>query len=228
MSTPLPFYKIVRASRRSISLEISHKNGLVVRAPFSVPEDILHAFVERKSDWIHKHLTRQAETRNHAPENIYYKGSIQAFEYSPLSKTPITHMDGIFIFSEKIGTSGHEKQMLEKWYRKEARDYFTNRVKFFSEKYGFSYQDIRITGALTRWGSCSARNNLNFPWRLLMAPDEVIDYVIVHELCHTVHKNHSVRFWNLVATIVPDWKIHRHHLQKEWWKYTLPSFSSSK
>lgn len=61
--------------------------------------------------------------------------------------------------------------------------------------------------------SCSAPDNLNFPWRLIMAPEAIIDYVVIHELAHTVHKNHSARFWKLVRSIVPDWKTHRTHLR---------------
>lgn len=215
MTTSLPSYTIIRASRRSISIQISKKNGLVVRAPFSVPEDIVHAFVEKKSDWIQKHLSKQRDAVDNHSSHIYYMGQIQDFEYSPIQKIPLIYTEGVFTFSETLHISGSEGRALEKWYRKEAREYLTGRIVYFSEKYGFSYRDIRITGALTRWGSCSGRNNLNFPWRLLMAREDVIDYVVVHELCHTVHKNHSVHFWKLVESIVPDWEVHRAHLKKE-------------
>jgi len=83
------------------------------------------------------------------------------------------------------------------------------RVKYYSSLTGFKYKQIKITSAQKRWGSCSAQNNLNFPQRLALAPDKVIDYVIVHELCHIKHKNHSKNFWNEVAQIMPDYKKHR-------------------
>lgn len=130
----------------------------------------------------------------------------------------------MFTFTGKVRNASSEQAVLTRWYRKQAQTYMSERVDHFSEKHGLQYKEIRITSAITRWGSCSGRNNLNFPWRLLMAPQEVIDYVVVHELAHTVHKNHSPRFWNLVESIMPDWKVHRGHLKEEGWRYVLPMF----
>jgi len=130
----------------------------------------------------------------------------------------------MFIFSRKVQETSEEKTTLTGWYRKQAQKHMSERVAYFSEKHGFKYEQIRITSAVTRWGSCSGCNNLNFPWKLVMAPREIIDYVVAHELAHTVHKNHSPRFWKLVESIVPDWKIHRSHLREEGWKYSLPKF----
>ena len=76
-----------------------------------------------------------------------------------------------------------------------------------------TYNQFRIKEQKTRWGSCSKRNNLNFNWKIIMAPEKVIDYVIIHELCHLVHFNHSKEFWNLLAFYMPDYKE-----QAEWLK----------
>lgn len=100
----------------------------------------------------------------------------------------------------------------------------TERVLYYAMRFGLHHGAIRITSATTRWGSCSGRDTISFPWRLMMAPIDVIDYVVVHELAHTVHKNHSPRFWGLVESIDPLWKIHRSHLREEGWKYVLPGF----
>lgn len=210
----IPSFEIIRASRRTISIQISPTKGLVVRAPFSVPEDIIHGFVEKKSDWIRKHLTRHQEQKESCPNTLHHLGQPHAFEYNLLQKEPVSRSDGIFIFSLKVRGSGRQKESIESWYRKQARAYLAGRVLHFAEKHGLQYRDIRITSALTRWGSCSGQNNLNFPWRLMMAPKETIDYVVVHELAHTVHKNHSVKFWSLVGSIIPDWKTHRAHLRE--------------
>lgn len=100
----------------------------------------------------------------------------------------------------------------------------SERVAHYAHEYELHYGQVRVTSALTRWGSCSGRNNLSFPWRLMMAPPEVIDYVVVHELAHTVHKNHSPRFWGLVESIMPEWRVHRMHLKENGWKYAFPDF----
>ena len=99
------------------------------------------------------------------------------------------------------------------WYRTQARMVLTERVKFFARKYGFKVGKIRISSARTRWGSCSAKETLSFTWRLVMAPLDVIDYVVVHELCHLRELNHSKAFWARVEKILPDYKKRRRWLK---------------
>jgi predicted metal-dependent hydrolase len=105
-------------------------------------------------------------------------------------------------------------KVFELWYRQNARQILHERVKVYSQQHGFQYQSIRITSARTRWGSCSASRSLNFSWRLIMAPLEVVDYVVVHELVHTVVHNHSKRFWKKVERILPDYNERRKWLRK--------------
>ena len=222
-----PSFEIIRASRRSISIQISQTRWLVVRAPFSVPSDIIHAFVDKKSDWIRKHMSRHTEQKEQRSNTLYYLGQPHSFEYNLVQKEMVLQSEWFFTFAGKVQDTSSEQVALIRWYRKQAQTHFAERVAHFSEKHGLQYEQIRITSATTRWGSCSGRNNLNFPWRLLMAPREVIDYVVVHELAHTIHKNHSPRFWKLVESIVPDWKVHRAHLREEGWKYEISKFGEN-
>lgn len=99
-------------------------------------------------------------------------------------------------------------------YKKQAKRLIPPRVKVFAEKYGFSYNSVKITSAKTRWGSCTSKRNLNFTYRLILAPQKVIDYVIVHELCHLRQMNHSKKFWDEVAAIMPDYKVQEHWLKE--------------
>lgn len=92
-------------------------------------------------------------------------------------------------------------------YKKLARETIPARVAEFATEYGFIYNSIKITSAMTRWGSCTSKKNLNFTYRLVLAPEFVRDYVIVHELCHLRQMNHSKKFWNEVAGIMPEYKI---------------------
>ena len=101
-------------------------------------------------------------------------------------------------------------------YKREARDIIVPRVAEFAQKYGFTYNSVKITSAMTRWGSCTSKRNLNFTYRLALAPDEVRDYVIVHELCHLRQMNHSKKFWKEVASIMPDYKIQEKWLKDNW------------
>ncbi len=103
----------------------------------------------------------------------------------------------------------------EKWYRREAAAIFEEKAEEFAKRLHVSFEDIRIKDQKSRWGSCSSKRNMNFNWRLLMAPEPVCDYVIIHELCHLVHMNHSADFWNLVESICPDYRQYKKWLREK-------------
>lgn len=92
-------------------------------------------------------------------------------------------------------------------YKQQAKELIIPRVHEYADKYGFVFHAIKITSAMTRWGSCTSKKNLNFTYRLVLAPEFVRDYVIVHELCHLRQMNHSKKFWSEVAKIMPDYKL---------------------
>ena len=102
---------------------------------------------------------------------------------------------------------------LEAQYRKEARRRITERAAYFAEKMGVDYGRIAIKAAKTRWGSCSARGNLNFHWKLILMPPAILDYVVVHELAHRIEMSHSPRFWTQVERILPDYRERRRWLK---------------
>lgn len=100
------------------------------------------------------------------------------------------------------------------YYREKARTILSERTDFYAEKFQLIYNGIRINGAKTRWGSCNHKNGINFNWKILFAPPEVLDYLVVHELAHTVHKNHQKRFWNKVEMMHPEYKESRKWLRE--------------
>lgn len=108
--------------------------------------------------------------------------------------------------------SEYEKR-LEAPYRAAAKNYIPQRVAYYAKLLDVTYGNITIRDQKTRWGSCSSKGNLNFNWRLMLAPPKVLDYVVIHELCHRKEMNHSPRFWAHVASIMPDYKEHRQWLK---------------
>lgn len=105
-------------------------------------------------------------------------------------------------------------EVLKKWMVDIARKYVDKKAKELSNEYGFTFNRIAIKDTITRWGSCSSKKNLNFSWRLVNAPIEVFDYVIIHELCHLKEMNHSRRYWDLVEGIMPGYKNSRRWLKE--------------
>jgi predicted metal-dependent hydrolase len=97
--------------------------------------------------------------------------------------------------------------------RNQASEKIKRKVRYFADKYGFKIKKVAIKDTVSRWGSCSSDRNININWRLALAPTRVMDYVIIHELCHTKEMNHSPRFWALVESCMPDYQVYDHWLR---------------
>ncbi|TKX51647.1 M48 family peptidase [Halorubrum sp. ASP121] len=106
------------------------------------------------------------------------------------------------------------KRVLENVYRREARDHFAERADYYAEQMGVEYEKIEIRNQRTKWGSCSTTGTISLNWRLMMAPPEVVDYVVVHELAHLREKNHDDEFWSLVAEYDPEYEAHAEWLNE--------------
>ena len=103
-------------------------------------------------------------------------------------------------------------------YIRKAKETITKRVSYFARLMGVSYRNITIREQKTRWGSCSSEKNLNFNWKLILAPPEVLDYVVVHELCHLKEMNHSKAFWDEVGKVMPEYETYKLWLKENGWK----------
>jgi predicted metal-dependent hydrolase len=137
------------------------------------------------------------------------------------------HFDSIVLQGNKLMinsdlfNNGLLEPALEQWYRTEAARLINDIADRLSSEIGIGYKRIVIRGQRTRWGSCSRKKNLSFNWKLIMAPEPVIEYVIIHELLHLKEMNHSKRFWELVAKYCPGWREH-----KKWLKQHEPDLTS--
>ncbi len=218
--------KIIRSRRKTIALQITERATLIIRAPYNLRKKTIWDIVSKHEKWIEK-KRRETEERN---RKIQPRRFMDGEEFLYLGKpyplkivndgTPQLKFDGGFFLSQNARDVARE--VFETWYKKTAREIIPERVTLLSGKEELSYNRVRITNARKRWGSCSSKGNLNFSWRLIMAPLPVIDYVVVHELAHLVERNHSTRFWNKVGSLMPDFKIHKNWLREN--GYLLQSF----
>lgn len=126
-------------------------------------------------------------------------------------------------FYNSLLSPAEQKRMavLENRYRKDARSRFTARVARYHTLTGGHYTSITIRDQKSRWGSCSSRGTLSFNYRLIFAPPMILDYVVVHELCHLTHMDHSKNFWNMVETIMPDYRTCKIWLKEHGHELTL-------
>lgn len=201
---------------------------LVVRAPLRLPLKDIERFVEDKQNWIANKkrlvLSRLEHAKNFAAQEggqfLYLGISLTLVMRDKVKSIMLERDNLIFPLSKREDAIA----LIKKWYKKQARLILERRLAEISQITGIPYQACRITSARRRWGSCNSRNNIQLTWRLVMASQKAIDYVIVHELCHVVHKNHSRDFWNKVREILPDFNT-----QRKWLKdnaYLLDVFES--
>lgn len=106
-------------------------------------------------------------------------------------------------------------------YKRQAKQYIPKRVDELANRFWLEYNSVKITSAKNRWWSCTSKKNLNFSYRLILTPKEVIDYVIIHELAHTIHMNHSKVFWWLVESMMPDYKDQEKYLKENYDLYAV-------
>lgn len=228
---PIP-YTIIRSRRRSIAASILSDGTLAVKAPVLIPEFIIKQFLRSKEDWIIdrivkrrktglKQLIPTIDTLSNTSETVNFFNKKIRIVVSDSSLTATTRLYRVkdsfqIILPLGLTTSQREKEIhtvLHNWYQKNSKSELLKRLGKYAAITGMSYNKVTVKDVTSHWGSCSAEKNLNFNYRLGMLPVALADYVIIHELCHTLEMNHSQRFWDLVEKFVPDYKARRKELK---------------
>jgi len=222
--------KLIRSRRRSISLEVTRDARLVIRMPKYGSLRDVKRFVLEKRAWIEKKIAETSErirkqtTKKFIDgEQFYYLGEKYELHLCrdalQCASTLKLEFNGDFYLHEE--SVPYAKSIFIKWYKRQAKLNIPKRVRWYAAQHGLEYGKIRITSASKRWGSCTAKNDLNFTWKLMLLPIKIVDYVVVHELAHTLQHNHSKRFWAEVERILPNYKERRKWLKKNGEEYFL-------
>lgn len=215
---------LIRRTARATALRISYQtNGkLVVSAPKLTPLFFIKSTVAKARDELQEmvenqrtpdYQDRQAIGKNHeirvVPSNLHVAPSIK------ISRKKIL----VLLPSNSTLFEGPVQQLLRteitKILRKEAKNYLPERLRELASRGDFHYETVRFSHANGRWGSCSSTGTISLNIALMKLPDVLIDYVLIHELCHTIHMNHSRDFWALVNEYDPLYKLHRQQLKRE-------------
>ena len=210
--------RFIRSKRNSIALLVERDSTLTVKAPIYASEKLINDFIFEKRNWILKKQDIAKEKYKHfvpkkfvEGENFLFLGENYELEYIDSLHSPILLDKKLFIIERHRNVT--EKLILF-WYKQQALKIITERLKFYSQLSGIQYNSFKITSARKRWGSCSRTGKLNFSFRLIMAPIEVVNYVIIHELAHIIEHNHSRNFRKLVSQYDSDFKTHLTWLKK--------------
>jgi predicted metal-dependent hydrolase len=199
------FYTVRRSDRaRRVRVTVEATRGVEVVLPRRAAERDAAAAVRELRPWIERRLRdvgAQRATVAARGDTVPYLGTMLKL-VPQAGRTRVVPQDHTLL--TPAGEAG--AQALERWYRRMARPEIEPRVERAAAQLGSSYTRLSIRGQRTRWGSCSAKGALSFNWRLLLAPEAVLDYVVWHEVCHLEAMNHSPRFWSLVAANCPDYR----------------------
>lgn len=206
--------KIIRTNRRTLALEIAPDGTVLVRGPRYLPEAALRAFARSKRDWIEKQLHQRAAH----PAHVLKEGALLPL-YGEQIRVHLDPASARSRFQRGVLTlpgAEPEGQLAgaENFYRRQARKVFEERLAHYAPILGVAYASLAVTGAKTRWGSCSQKGEIRLNWRLLLGKPEWLDYVVVHELAHRKQMNHSPAFWALVESVLPDYRVQKKELNQ--------------
>ncbi len=214
----VPFSLTFGKQRKFLTIRIGRDGAVRVSAPAGTPYQKITEFMKKKGAWLVKHIRKAENLREQVNplESVLYKGELYPIELIISSGKRLTvALDQI---RKKITVFVHTKAdtetALKTWLRAEARALLSAETRKISETLGIPFGTLYLRNQRSRWGSSSGRGNISLNWRLVMAPEEVRRYLIIHELCHQKHYNHSQRFWKEVAVHCPAYKVCDRWLKK--------------
>ena len=223
-------YSINKKSNvKNITIKVKLPNTVTIVSPKSVDNKFIHDLVVSKSIWI---LNKLNELKNKESENppillvdgdkIPYLGNyytLNVYKEADTIKCSIIFKEDKFIAKVPYNMSSNDqyiklRELLVNWYLTEGGKLIKERISIYSKKLNLYPESITLKEQKNSWGTCSSKGNIYINWKILLAPLDIIDYVLVHELCHLKHMNHSKEYWSLVSTIFPNYKEKRNYLKE--------------
>lgn len=215
-----------------LKMTVDRRGEIQVLAPKRVSASVIEDFVLSNLEWIEKqqviqtmrheeHLKKNPPKQFLPGEKFRFYGLERELVFEPTEKSKLFFeiVENYLVAHTPQGTTNaptlrqNLKLALAKFAEAEARRHLTERLQYWSQKMELKFSGVSFRNQKTRWGSCSTAGHISLNWKLVFAPEAVIDYVVIHELAHLVHANHSVRFWNLVETYDPEARLHRRWLR---------------
>ncbi len=199
-----------------LSIRMAPGRGVWVNVPFGVSGSLMLKFLEEKRNWILDGQKKMEAYKQDKGTEVRIGTELKT-KYHLLKIVETEKLKPFYQLDDETVTLAIPKaydlsriekifqQFLLEIYRMESERYFPQKVKYYADQFGFKYCRLSFRNNVSNWGSCSHENNISLNIKLMQMPDEVIDYVILHELCHTVEKNHSADFWQLVGKVCPNY-----------------------
>ncbi|WP_415888380.1 M48 family metallopeptidase [Neptuniibacter sp. SY11_33] len=227
MNETIEQYRIIRSARRKTAAIQVDEKGVSVRVPVWVTDQWVRDWVAKKQDWIARQQAVMSQNlemfclKTEKGALFPYLGKEYVLDWCSGARWDVQFEgDTLLVVMGKRRSSVKEdservEAFLKKWLKEQAEQFISERVRYWADVKGVRYNSLKYKSFKRRWGSCSARGEITFNWRLVFADKNIIDYVVIHELSHLTHLNHSPRFWALVEKYCPDWKEKRSYLQSK-------------
>jgi predicted metal-dependent hydrolase len=214
---------LINRTKRKKTISIQIKDGNVeVRAPFNLNQNEIDAFILKKERWIKNKILLQKSIKQ-LPKKKFINGEVFKFLGKDLklkiniSGEKKTYLKNDYICLDLKNNSENNKEKIKKelklFYRSLSERILKERTLIESKKMNLKVKAIKVRSYKNRWGSCSSNGDISYNWKLIMAPEKIIDYVIIHELCHLIHFNHSRDYWEEVSKKIPNYKECREWLK---------------
>ena len=212
-------FNIKKSKRKTLSIYIERDSTVTVIAPENSTDKEIEEVIKKKEYQIYKSLAEWELTNSTKIEREFVNG--QSFLYlgrnyrleivKEEQKKPLILKNGYFLLRKKDESKA--KKLFIEFYKKKGLQKIVERVERYQKRINVNPKQIRIMELKNRWASCSEKGNLNFHWKCIMAPLDVLNYIVVHELAHLVYKNHTKAFWNEIDKMIPDYQKHMEWLR---------------
>lgn len=224
-SAQLPFaYEIVRSSRRrSISIEVRAAR-VSVRAPLGVADYELHQWVREKRHWISRKIAEQQQLLQKIPARHYGSGvtlpylgqsltlMIETASSARIERRTVESRECLYVRTStrsKVAQELQAQRLVCNWYQQEALRILTQKTDQLTRRLGLRHAGVTVKATRSKWGHCTSRGTIQYNWHILLAPENIVDYLVAHEVCHLQHHNHSPAFWQMVASVCSTFREDR-------------------
>lgn len=211
-----PYYS---SRRKTIEIAVDAPGQVIVTSPQGRTDEEIIQVVTRKAKWITQQLYKMKDIRFQPVmrefvngEALLYMGRNYRLDLRcdpDLSKPVVVLSKGIFSIQTKSTEQDYLRPFMIDWYKQKCYQKIQKRIDYYAVKLGVQTKVIHVKEQKKRWASCTLDNTLYFNWRCILAPSPILDYIIVHELCHILEKSHSARFWSLFRTVMPDYEARK-------------------
>lgn len=224
-------FTVIYRKRKTLEIRVEAPGVVSVIAPVGTTEETIKQVVKKKGKWIVQKLFLMQNVDHQKIKREFVSGeaflylgrnyTLQLIHDEQLKTPQVKLFHGKFYVTTSTKEEAVIKQAMEQWYRQKTYEKVKERITYYQRHFTNKPTNIKVKEQKRRWASCTANRELLFNWRCVMAPSPVLDYIVVHEMCHMVHMNHSKDFWDLVASIMPDYQERKEWLKKHGVKMDL-------